>query len=265
MIVVEDRSREDAEDTLFSGWTSAVRIPANHHHRHHPLSSFVMVHGMTITSCSTSETPVFRASTVLCSTCLENSIDWWYQYQCYHPGDYITSGRSDPKDLLCLTFAYPIMLEYWIQIWTLWVITMIHHMNNTWFMLKHLPKLSHTADMASLCHKNHNSRTRRNGDVLNHRPVVETICIPPLHPQWTLNHNIGSNHTTWTHKWNFLRYHHLFCIQNVPPAERYRHAWHISNKRHLEQITKSTLPHAPLTVTTTTPNPLHPLNLWTIH
>ena len=87
MIVVEDRSREDAEDT--------VCFLAGHQWGYQQIIIIIIiipcpllchgVHGITITSCSTSETPVLRASTVLCSTCLENSIDWWwYQYQCYH-------------------------------------------------------------------------------------------------------------------------------------------------------------------------------------
>ena len=131
----------------------------------------------------------------------------------------------------------------------------IHQMNNTWFTLKHLPKLSCWYGFI-LC-------PRKSQQLHKEWWCVEPqtcccwnkICIP-LHPQWYFkNHDIDSNHTAWTHKWKFLKYHTICCIQNVLPEEV--PTWHISNKRNLEQITNArALPH---------PHPswwqqLHPIN-----
>ena len=146
-------------------------------------SSLVLLHGscgIAIRICSTSET-VLRASIVLCSTCLENSIDYGYQYQCYHPGDYITSGsRSDQKDLLvCLTFVYPIIPEYPIQIWTLQVITMLSIRWTTHMIHIEAPAKIITLIWLHCVPENHNSCTRNAVmGVLNHRPaVVETKYV----------------------------------------------------------------------------------------
>ena len=53
----------------------------------------------------------------------------------------------------------------------------IHQMNNTWFTLKHLPKLSRWYGFI-LCPRKSQQLHKENGDVLNHRPaVVETQYV----------------------------------------------------------------------------------------
>ena len=218
-------------------------------------SSLVLLHGscgIAIRICSTSET-VLRASIVLCSTCLENSIDYGYQYQCYHPGDYITSGsRSDQKDLLvCLTFVYPIIPEYPIQIWTLQVITMLSIRWTTHMIHIEAPAKIITLIWLHCVPENHNSCTRNavmcwTTDLLLLKQNMYT-STPPM---------IFQKSWYWLQPYCMNPHHTICCIQNVLPEEVPR--WHISNKRNLEQITNSrTLPH---------PHPswwwqqLHPIN-----
>ena len=128
-----------------------------------------------------------------------------------HPGDYLTFQVDlIPRIyyawlLLHIQSCWNIQFKYEHYEWSQWSITWTTHdscveapAKKAFTLLIWLHCITKITTAA---------QGRRNGDVLNHRPVVETICIPPLHPQWYFkNHNIGSNHTTWTHKWNFLRY-----------------------------------------------------------